>query len=388
MVGLDAQVSETKEQSSNGSAMLFVSYSRKDEEVVRGLIADLEKTHQTIWLDRDLRGGEPWWQEILGRIRESTVFVFALSNSSLGSKPCRAELAYARELGLPILPVQVGAVNNLRTAPIAEIQIVDYRERTAASGIHLVSAIHDFSTRRRELPSPLPEPPPVPFAYLLRLRSAIEGAQLSPAEQSDLVVRLRECLETEEDQSVHEDAKELLRLLRRRSDVTHRNVGEIDSLLSNNAQLPAGDTSAAGKPQPPASTAENVHPNGRSSSSMGTNKSTATAPPGVPATMPAAKWQPSPPDPDIGVSKGTNTERSGNALSIAGIVLGVLAVLFLPIIFGPAGIVCAAMGRSKKQRLANVALGVSIGGTILGFIFGEFCRIEPCVLIWIAPDPL
>ena len=85
-LGLDPHLSQTKGQPFNGSPILFVSY-----------------------------------------------FVFALSNSSLGSKPCLAELAYARDLGLPILPVQVGSVNNLRTAPISEIQIIDYRERTAGS---------------------------------------------------------------------------------------------------------------------------------------------------------------------------------------------------------------------------------------------------------------
>lgn len=369
-LGLDPHLSQTKGQPFSGSPMLFVSYSRKDEEVVRGLIADLEKAHQTIWLDQDLRGGEPWWQEILQKIRGCTVFVFALSNSSLGSKPCLAELAYARDLGLPILPVQVGSVNNLRTAPISEIQIIDYRERTAASGIYLVSAIHDFSARRRELPSPLPEPPPVPFAYLLRLRSAIEAAQLSPVEQSDLVVKLRECLETEQDQSVHEDAKELLRLLRRRSDVTYRNVSEIDSLLANKPQLPTDDASAAGKPQQRPLTTENVQPSGEAPSAAVGSKPAATGQSDVINFMASTEPQHSSPDLDTGFSEGLGTKRGGNALSIAGIILGAIAVLFLPIIFGPAGIICAAVGRSKKQPLANIALAISIGGTILGVIFG------------------
>src|SRR6187401_1683770 len=174
---------------------LFVSYSSKDEVAVRELVSDLERARQTVWLDQELRGGDPWWQDILKQIRECRVFLFALSANALASKPCRAELAYARALGLPILPVQIGPVENLRTAPISEIQIVDYRQRTAVSGMSLVAAIQDFSTQRRELPDPLPEPPPVPFEYLLRLGSAIERAQLSPDEQGELIRQLRECLE-------------------------------------------------------------------------------------------------------------------------------------------------------------------------------------------------
>jgi hypothetical protein len=230
---LDMRVSEIRGKKSM-KTLLFVSYSTKDESAVRVLIDDL-KNRQTIWLDQDLRGGERWWAEILEKIRECRVFVFVLSNNSLASKPCLAELAYARDLGLPILPVQVGPVSNLRTTAISDIQIIDYRERTVASGIALVSAINDSSARRRDLPSPLPEPPPVPFAYLLRLRSTLEAAEVSPSAQTDLVGKLRESLQTETDESVLEDAGELLRLLRERSDITYRNRREIDSLLSNEA---------------------------------------------------------------------------------------------------------------------------------------------------------
>jgi hypothetical protein len=86
--------------------------------------------------------------------------------------------------------------------------------------------------------------------------------------------------------------------------------------------------------------------------------------------MASTEPQHSSPDLDTGFSKGLGTKRGGNALSIAGIILGAIALLFLPIIFGLAGIICAAVGRSKKQPLANIALAISIGGTILGVIFG------------------
>ena len=55
-----------------------------------------------------------WWQAILERIRGCEVFVFALSNNALQSKPCLAELRYAQELGKPVIPIQIGPVESLR----------------------------------------------------------------------------------------------------------------------------------------------------------------------------------------------------------------------------------------------------------------------------------
>src|SRR3954449_8883372 len=218
---------------------LFASYARKDETAVEELIADLERAHLSVWHDQEIRGGYPWWQDILLRIRQCDVFLFALSKNSLASKPCLAELSYARTLGLPILPVLIGPVGNLRLTPVADIQVIDYRERTPAKGMAMLDAIHEAVTERRSLPAPLPEPPPVPYEYLLRLGSAIGAAQLTPDQQGDFIRQLREVLETEEDEAVRDDARELLRALRRRPDVTYRNAAAVDQLLAELAALEA-----------------------------------------------------------------------------------------------------------------------------------------------------
>lgn len=61
---------------------------------------------------------------------------------------------------------------------------------------------------------------------------------------------------------------------------------------------------------------------------------------------------------------------TGNTLSIIGIVCGVLAVLFLPIVFGPIGIVLGIIARTKGERLATIAIIVAAAGMVLGFILG------------------
>ena len=211
---------------------VFLSYSRKDEAAARQLESDLERGRVSVWRDAELRGGDLWWQKILEQIRARDVFVLALSNNGLASKPCRAELAYARDLGVPVLPVQIGPVDSLRTAAVGELQVIEYRQQSGASGIALFAELEEAARRRGPLPDPLPLAPPVPFAYLLRLGSAIEKEQLTPAEQADLVGQLRDCLDTEDDEGVKEDARELLRALRRRPDVTFKHAGEIDQLLA------------------------------------------------------------------------------------------------------------------------------------------------------------
>src|SRR3954470_9827235 len=124
---------------------VFLSYSRKDEPAARQLETDLQRGRVLVWWDSELRGGDPWWQTILEQIRTCDVFVIALSNNALASKPCRAELAYARDLGLPVLPVQIGPVESLRTAAVGELQVVDYREQTGASGMALFAELEEAS---------------------------------------------------------------------------------------------------------------------------------------------------------------------------------------------------------------------------------------------------
>jgi hypothetical protein len=231
---------------------LFASYSRRDAEPVQELIRDLELVHLAVWHDNELRGGDPWWQNVLHHIREADVLLFALSDNSLRSKPCLAELSYARALGIPVVPVQIGPVEHLRTTPLADLQIVDYRERSVASGLVLLAAIHDAAERRNPLPDELPEPPPVPFEYLFRLGSAIGAAHLTPPEQADFIQQLRECLETEEDEGVRGDARDLLAALRARPDVTHRVVQQIDTLLADITGTPAAGSVPQGVGRQPA----------------------------------------------------------------------------------------------------------------------------------------
>ncbi len=88
---------------------LFVSYSRADCHLVDKLVPLLNELYgpENAWLDQNLTGGQEWWQKILRQIDRCDIFIYLLSNRSLGSPYCKAEYREAQRLGKPILPVQI-----------------------------------------------------------------------------------------------------------------------------------------------------------------------------------------------------------------------------------------------------------------------------------------
>jgi uncharacterized RDD family membrane protein YckC len=219
---------------------VFVSYSSRDKDAVKSLAQDLQDADEQVWLDQRLGGGDAWWRAILEQIRECDVFVFALSQNSIQSRPCQSELSYARDLGLPILPVQVGSVDSMQLNPLATVQAVDYRNPTPSTAMRLFAGLHRERARRQSLPSPLPEEPAVPFEYLIRLYTTIAGPdQLSPREQAALLAQLEVGLREDGAHDVaRKDIVTLLGKLRDREDVTYRIRTEVDEILASTDQQP------------------------------------------------------------------------------------------------------------------------------------------------------
>jgi hypothetical protein len=227
---------------------VFVSYSSRDRDAVKSLTQDLQDADEQVWLDQRLAGGDAWWRAILEQIRGCDVFIFALSQISIESKPCQAELQYAQALGLPILPVQVGPVDSMQLNPVATVQAIDYRHSTPSTGLRLSAALHRERARRQPLPSPLPDEPPVPFEYLIRLYTTIAGPdQLSPRDQAALVAQLQVGLrEDGQHEAARKDIVMLLGKLHDREDVTYRTRTDVDAILAS--------IDAESRTQPPTAT--------------------------------------------------------------------------------------------------------------------------------------
>jgi len=215
------------------SAGVFLSYSSRDRAQLDNLLSALHRADEVVWFDEELGGGDVWWQKILERIRDCDVFLFALSNSSLQSKPCLAELRYAQALHKPVLPIQIGPVESMRVTPVAAVEAIDFQNPDADSGIRLITAIQRARQQSAPLPSPSPDEPPVPFAYLMRLATTITSAELDQQQQTGLLIELQAVIARDgDDTTTHGDLTQLLRTLRDRPDTTESTRIEAKRLLA------------------------------------------------------------------------------------------------------------------------------------------------------------
>ena len=212
---------------------LFISYSSRDRESLENLLSALRRADEPVWFDDELGGGDVWWQKILERIRDCEVFVFALSDNSLESKPCLTELRYAQALQKPVLPVQIGPVESMRVSPLAAVEAIDFQNPTVDSGIRLVTAVQRARQRCGALPSPLPEEPPVPYAYLMRLAGTVTGATLDPQQQAEVLAELGTAVtQDRDDATARRDITQLLQSLHDRPDATAQTRTEAQRLLA------------------------------------------------------------------------------------------------------------------------------------------------------------
>lgn len=212
---------------------IFVSYSRDDAKTVTQLAEGLAAAGRDTWYDADLSGGEAWWTEILKNIRQAEVVVFALSDNSLRSKPCRAELNYALALRRTIVPIQVGHVTNFRANPLSELQTIQFRPKDAHSAFEVIAAVNEAAQRCCPLPEDLPDEPPIPYAYLVSLNKQIDNEALGPNAQIEVIDQLRNAFRDEIEDSVLDDIMAVLRKLKLQTWTTVRAAREADDLLAS-----------------------------------------------------------------------------------------------------------------------------------------------------------
>ncbi|OBA71508.1 hypothetical protein A5641_02090 [Mycobacterium sp. 1554424.7] len=296
---------------------LFISYSSQDRSTVDALTSALRRAQQQVWFDQELGGGDSWWNTILEQIRSCDVFVVALSNNWLQSKPSQSELRYAQALNRPILPVRIGDIDSMRVNPLAALQIIDYRNPTVDAGIQLVTAVHSLQAKPQPLPDPLPDEPPVPFGYITRLGNTLAEKELSPQQQLQLLVELRQGFDEDgDDPSARGDIAQLLRMLRLRHDVTYRTRTEIDNVL---AEIEAKDGAPASDANTPTPTPQ-----------AGTSPQPVSAEPAQPSTAAAG----------TGAAKGGANTRL--------IVIGAAAVVVIAVI----AVVVVLMSQGDKSKPA------------------------------------
>lgn len=210
---------------------IFVSYARPTLERVKKLVSDLQKLEYTVWYDRELSGGQKWWDEILKNIRACDIFVVALCEQSIQSMACQAERKYAKELGKTIICVKLCSFDDkLLPKDIAEINYIDYRHRSVESYQQLSKAL-SLLPPSQPLPDPLPDSPAAPLSPMGAIKERIDDIStlLTPRQQGAFLTKLEPLL-TKPD--TREPAELLLSKLRERSEITLKNAQIIDSLLT------------------------------------------------------------------------------------------------------------------------------------------------------------
>lgn len=211
---------------------IFLSYARRDKSKAELLARRLEQLRHEPWLDTSLSGGQLWWDEILGNLRNSDVVMPVVSQAYTKSSACTSEREYAIALNKPLLPVAIEQLRpGLLPKELAMIQVIDYSTPGEDSAIQLALA---FSSIRPEdrLPDPLPPPPPVPVSYLSELSHKIALDRLDLDDQLVLVERLERALRRTDDSEEQATARDLLHRLSQRPDLyadTDRRIQRISA---------------------------------------------------------------------------------------------------------------------------------------------------------------
>lgn len=210
-------------------AIVFISYDRAHQDVVKKLVQDLRDDEHETWFDQKLEGGQLWWDTVLSEIRKSEIFVTALTPESLESQACQRELKYALDLKRPVLPIRLSAaVRPEFLSSFHELQVVDYFEQDVQTLKNLQRAIKKLS-KAPALPDPLPEPPAIPVSYVVNLSNLIDSdSELNKDQQMKLVFEFRKHYH---DGRPANEIVPLVHKLKKRDDLLAKVQRDLDDLL-------------------------------------------------------------------------------------------------------------------------------------------------------------
>ena len=103
---MDAAVPEPLVPDEN--APVFVSYSRRDGDVVYPMVAEVEAAGRPVWIDKDeIHAGGNWAGMIVRAIRDSDTFCLMCSAEAFQSDNVRREIYIADKYKRKLLPVRL-----------------------------------------------------------------------------------------------------------------------------------------------------------------------------------------------------------------------------------------------------------------------------------------
>jgi len=109
-------------------AQVFISYSRRDKEFVKKLVAALDEAKREVWLDeKDIEVTAEWLKEIFSNIEAADNFLFVISPESVASVNTRKEIDHAATNNKRMIPIYYRAVpdGDIPEA-VAKFQRIDF----------------------------------------------------------------------------------------------------------------------------------------------------------------------------------------------------------------------------------------------------------------------
>jgi len=85
----------------------FISYSRKDKDIVYKILEMLYGEKYRLWYDWGIPLSTDWRLTLEKKMRNSSVFLLFVSPNSMTSKEVRAEIAFAQEAGIRIIKISI-----------------------------------------------------------------------------------------------------------------------------------------------------------------------------------------------------------------------------------------------------------------------------------------
>jgi hypothetical protein len=133
---------------------VFLSYSRRNAEVMRRVRADLRAAGLNVWTDDNLQPGTPSWKiAIETAIQQSRSVVVLMSPDAKKSEWVERELNAAKTLNVPIFPILVkGESKTAVPFMLNGYQFVDIRKEEGyrAAMLKLTNAVKATVRRARE----------------------------------------------------------------------------------------------------------------------------------------------------------------------------------------------------------------------------------------------
>jgi trans-aconitate methyltransferase len=165
---------------------IFISYSRRDQEIVDRIVEAIKQAGLSVWLDREeAKATELWRRQIVEAVDSSDAFVLLLSPNSVTSKNVVREVDLAGGAGKQVVPMLLAPVKlpaNLRYR-LAGLQFIDLQNLGFDKAVNqLIGILKEQSKAAKEQP--------------LRQTELVISAAFSPEKQKQLLDFISELTET------------------------------------------------------------------------------------------------------------------------------------------------------------------------------------------------